>query len=180
MSEKLSYLQRGKGKVKGNVKKNDFYKFYLENAKEKVIDRITYNAFLKEVIETFSNAIVTTGLELKINSVGKIRVRTQRLNFFKKDGVKSKSLRVDWHKTWAHWHNKYPGLSRQEITEVPDKTLIYHENEHSNQEFYEHHWDKLTTSLKFKNFYKFKPSRQYSRLIAKVVKDPNRKTFYYG
>jgi hypothetical protein len=66
------------------------------------------------------------------------------------------------------------------ITEIDNKTVIYHENEHSNQEFYEHHWDKLTANLKYKNFYKFKPSRQYSRLIAKVVKDPNRKTFYYG
>lgn len=180
MSDKLTYLQRGKGKVTGNVKKSDFYKFYLENAKEEVLNKPLYNAFLKDLLVAFSEKIITTGLELKVNAVGKIRIRSRKLNFFKKDGIKSKSLRVDWHKTWAHWCNKYPELSREEITNIKDKTLIYHENEHSNQEFYEHHWDKLTTSLKFKNFYKFKPSRQYSRLIAKVVKDPNRKVFYYG
>jgi hypothetical protein len=180
MSNKLTYLQRGKGKVTGNVKKSDFWKYYLLHSKENKVDKVVYNAFLKDLISTFSEEIVTTGLEIKIPSVGKFRIRSKKLVFFNKEGIKSKTLRVDWHKTWAHWHNKYPDLNRQQITEIKDKTVIYHENEHTSQEFYEHHWDKITTALKYKNFYKFKPSRQYSRLIAKIVKDPNRKVFYYG
>jgi len=174
------YLKRGKGKINGGIKKDAFFSFYLKNAKEKVISRIKYNAFMKELLEQFSDNIVTTGLELKIKQVGKLRVRSQKLNFFKTDGTLSKSLRVDWKKTWDFWLIKYPELTRNEITKINGKTVIYHENEHTDQEFYEHHWDKITASLKFKNFYTFKPSRQYSRLIAKTVKDPNRKVFYYG
>ena len=73
-----------------------------------------------------------------------------------------------------------PDLSQEEIIKLENKKVIYHQNDHSNGEFYEHYWDKLTNTLKYKSFYVFKPSRQYSRLIAEVVKDPNRKVFYYG
>lgn len=174
------YLKRGLGKLKGSIKKNDFFNFYLKNAKETLVTKPVYNNFIKELLNNFSTAIVEEGLELKVNKIGKIRVRSNNLKFFKKDGTLSKSLKVDWHKTWATWFNKYPELSRQEITEIPNKKVIYHENDHTNQEFYDHHWDKATANLKYKSFFKFKASRQYSRLIAKVVKDPNRKVFYYG
>jgi hypothetical protein len=175
-----TYLKRGEGKLKGNIKKNDFYNFYTKNSKETLVSRPSYNSFIKDLLTAFSTSIVEEGLELKINKIGKLRVRSNNLRFFKNDGTRSKSLRVNWHETWAHWHSKYPSLSRQEITEVENKTVVYHENEHTDQEFYDHHWDKATINLKFKSFYKFKASRQFSRLIAKVVKDPNRKVFYYG
>ena len=180
VEETNTYLKRGKGKIAGSIKKDAFYKFYEQNAKEKRVPRVRYNAFIKELLTRYSHAIVELGLELKINKIGKIRVRSQKLRFFNKDGKRNKNLRVDWHKTWAYWHSKYPELNRQEITQIENKTVIYHENDHTDQEFYGHHWDNLTASLKYKSFYGFKASRQYSRLIAKVVKDPNRKVFYYG
>jgi len=178
--DKNSYLKRGKGKIAGSIKKDAFYKFYESNAKEKKVTRVVYNAFIKELLSRYSHAIVESGLELKINKIGKIRVRSHNLRFFNKDGKRNKNLRVDWHKTWAYWHSKYPELNRQEITEIKDKVVLYHDNDHTEQEFYAHHWDNLTANLKYKSFYGFKASRQYSRLIAKVVKDPNRKVFYYG
>lgn len=173
------YLKRGEGKNKANVKKNDFYRFYTENAKERIVERKTYNAFVKELLVILSTEIVTKGLEVKLNKVGKFRVRSKALHFFRANGQKAKSLRPNWQETWKFWEVKYPGLTRDEITKIENKTVIYHENEHSNQEFYEHYWDKLTIVLNNKSFYNFKPSRQFSRLVAKVVKDPNRKTFYY-
>lgn len=178
--EDNNFLKRGKGKIKGSIKKDAFYNFYEKNCKEKKISRIAYNAFLKELLDNFSKAIVELGLELKIVKVGKIRIKSNKLNFFKKDGTRSKHLRVNWQATWDYWHTKYSNLTKQEITEVKNKKVLYHDNDHTNQEFYSHHWDNLTMSLKYKTFYNFKPSRQYSRLIAKVVKDPNRKVFYYG
>jgi hypothetical protein len=180
MEDSNTYLKRGKGKIAGDVKKAAFYSFYLKNAKEKVLSKSTYNAFLKELLEEFSKAIVEVGLELKIVKAGKLRIKSSHLNFFKKNGERSTSLRPNWQATWEYWHIKYPGLTKDEIVKITDKKIIYHENEHSDQEFYEHYWDKITCNVKFKSFYKFKASRQYSRLLAKVVKDPNRKVFYYG
>ena len=77
---------RGKGKTKGNVKRNEFYKHYKENAKEEIISKSLYSAFIKELLATFSKAIVETGLELQINKVGKLRIRSKKLNFFDKNG----------------------------------------------------------------------------------------------
>jgi hypothetical protein len=171
---------RGAGKINGNIKKNDFYKHYKDNAKEVVLDKPKYNSFVKELLVAFSEAIVKTGLELKINKVGKLRIRSKKLNFFDKNGKRHKSLKVNWKDTWDYWKKKYSNLSKEEIIKIKNKTVLYHQNDHTNGEFYEHYWDKLTNSLKYKSFYVFKPSRQYSRLIAQVVKDPNRKVFYYG
>ena len=180
MAEDSTYLKRGAGKVKGTVKKNNFYDYYKKHAKETVVSKIIYNKFLKELLKTFSTSIVETGLELKINKIGKIRVKSTNLHLVDKEGKLFKGLKIDWKSTWDYWHNKYPGLSRQEITELTDKRVLYHDNEHTNYEFYSHYWDNLSIALRYKSFYNFKPSRQYSRLIAKIVKDPNRKTFYYG
>ena len=177
--EENSFLKRGKGKAVGAVKKNDLYAYYKKNVENPVSQKV-FNAFVKELLETFSETIVRTGLELRIPKVGKFRVRSNNLHFFKKDGTRSKKLKVNWEKTWNYWFQKYPGLTRNEIVAIKNKVVIYHENEHTQQEFYEHYWDKLTTVLKFKSFYNFKASRQYSRLIAQVVKDPNRNVFYYG
>lgn len=180
MDSSNTYLKRGAGKAKGTIKKDAFYAFYKNNAKQPLLDKKEYNAFLKELLVNFSEAIVELGLELKIPKVGKLRIKSNPLHFFKKDGQRAKSLRPDWERTWEYWHKKYEGLTRQEITEIKNKPIIFHENDHTQNEFYEHYWDKITTILKFKSFYNFKASRQYSRLIAKVVKDPNRKIFYYG
>jgi hypothetical protein len=175
-----TYLKRGEGKIKGDVKKASFFLFYIKNAKETLLSQNVYKAFLKELLETYSTEVVTTGLELRINKVGKFRIKSSKLKFFDKNGVKYKSLRPNWKSTWEMWHKKYPELNRDQIAALTNKAVIYHENEHSDQEFYEHYWDKTTINLKFKSFYTFKASRQYSRLIAKIVKDPNRKVFYYG
>jgi hypothetical protein len=174
------YLKRGEGKNKANIKKDNFYKFYLQNAKERIVERKQYNAFVKDLLAQYSTEIVTKGLEVKVTKVGKFRIRSKALHFFKANGEKAKSLRPNWKATWEYWENKHPGLSRDEITKIENKTVLYHENDHSNQEFYEHYWDKITINLINKSFYNFKASRQFSRLLAKVVKDPNRKTFYYG
>lgn len=175
-----TYLKRGKGKLAGGIKKAAFFSFYQKNAKETLVDKPTYNAFVKDLLEAYSTAVVATGLELKITKVGKLRIRSSHLNFFKVNGERSKSLKPNWQATWEFWHIKYPGLTRDEIVNINNKRVIYHENDHTDQEFYEHYWDKVTANLKFKSFYTFKASRQYSRLIAKIVKDPNRKVFYYG
>lgn len=180
MEENKDYLKRGKGKLTGGVKRKDFFLYYKNNCKEKQVSEKTYRAFLKDLLSTYSEEIVTTGLELKLPNLGRIRIASQKLKFFNDDGKISKGMKPDWQATWKFWEAKYPGLTRQQITEIKDKKVLFHENEHTFQEFYEHFWDKLSCQVKFKTFYKFKPARIYSRLIAQVVKDKDRKVFYYG
>lgn len=180
MIEENTYLKRGKGKAIGDVKKSDFYTFYKKKTKEKLLPKPTYNAFLKDLLQAFSEAMILENLEIKITQLGKLRIKSSKLKIFNEKGEKNKGLKVDWKACWDYWTTKYQGLSRQEIVNIKDKILVYHDNEHTEGEFYSHFWDKHTSVVKFKVFYKFEASRQYSRMIAQVVKDPNRKIFYYG
>jgi len=175
-----SYLKRTEGKTAGDIKKKDLWKHYKKNAIHKLIDIKTYNAFTTDLLNTLSKEIVETGLEVKITNVGKFRIKSMKTNVFKKDGTLSKALRVDWKKTWEYWHKIYPEMTRDEIVKVEGKKVLFHENAHSDGEVYTHFWDNFTTGLRYKTFYKFKAARQYSRLISKVVNNPNRKVFYYG
>jgi len=175
-----NYLKRGEGKNKGNVKKYDFYSHYRKNTKFPRMERKEYSSFLKELLTIFSKAIVEENMQLKLGKLGFIRIQAKKLHYFKKDGNRADTLKVDWKKTWKYWENKYKGKTRDEITEIKNKTVIYHDNEHTKGEFYLHLWDKLTSVVKYRGFYKFVPSRQYSRLITKIVSDPHRKVFYYG
>lgn len=175
-----TYLQRGKGKICGDIKRRHFFAFYKKHAKEKQVTEKQYKSFLTELLSIFSEKIITEGLELKIVQFGKIRIRSNKLHFFKKNGERCKSLRPDWKKTWEYWFTKYPGLSRQEIVAIEGKKVIYHDNDHTDGEFYEHFWDKTKIICNHANFYTFTASRQYSRLLAKTVKDVDRKVFYYG
>jgi len=175
-----TYLQRGKGKISGDVKRRHFYAFYKKNAKEKLVDEKSYKSFLTELLNIFSENIITEGLELKINQLGKLRIKSDKMHFFKKNGERSKSLRPNWEKTWEYWFTKYPSLSRQEIVDIKGKIVIYHDNEHTDGEYYEHFWDKTKSVVSNKLLYDFKASRQFSRLLAKTVKNVNRKVYYYG
>lgn len=179
-TEANSFLKRGKGKASGNIKKKQFFKYYSKNSKEKLVDEKVYNAFFKDLVCVISEKIVTEALEFKIPYLGKIRIKSNPITFVTKKGELAKSLKPDWKKTWEIWQSKYPGLTRDEIVNIKNKKVVYHDNAHTENEFYEHYWDKATLNLKYKTFYDFTASRQYSRLISKVVKDPNRKTFYYG
>jgi len=175
----MNYLKRGEGK-KSDITKYDFFSFYRKHSQFSKLERTQYSRFIKELLIAYSEAIVKEALELKLGKLGYIRVQSKKLNFFNKEGKLQKSLKPDWQATWKYWERLYEGKTRDEITEIKNKKVIYHQNTHTQQEFYRHLWDKATAIVKYKRFYTFKPSRQYSRLIAQVVKDPNRNVFYYG
>ena len=175
-----NYLKRGEGKNTGDIKKYEFFSHYRKNAKLAKLERTQYSRFIKELLDTYSEAIVKENLELKFGKLGFIRVQAKKLNFFRKDGKLAKSLKVNWVKTWEYWEGLHEGLTRDEILVLKNKKVIYFDNEHTNQEFYRHLWDNKTAVIKYKRFYKFKPSRQYSRMITEVVSKPERTVFYYG
>lgn len=175
-----NYLKRGSGKNKGDIKKYDFFSHYRKNTSFDKLDRKTYDSFLTEVLKELSEKIVRENLEVKLGVLGYIRVQARKLNFFDKEGKLSKSLKPNWKASWEMWRKTYPELSDNEITEIEGKKLIYYENEHSNGEFYMHIWDNSTALVKFKSFYKFKPSRKYSRMINEEVRKEPRTVFYYG
>lgn len=180
MQKGNTYLKRGKGKYISGISKKHFYPFYTKNTKHTPIEKRLYDKFLGKLLNIFATSIVEDNMAIKLGYLGEIRIRARKLHFFNKKGNKNKTLCVDWVSTWEYWEKEYPGLTRDEIVATKGKKVLYFMNEHSNQEFYSHLWDNYTAPLKYKRFYKFIPIRKYSRLLAKIVKDPNRKTYYYG
>jgi hypothetical protein len=166
-------------KRKSDKKKLDFYKDYSNNHNHNPVTISQYNNFTSDLFKRFSKAIVELNLELKLGRLGKFRIQSINVGVAKKSGDLRKR-QPDWARTKEYWKTKYPGLTPEELKEIKNKLIIYHENEHSNGEYYKHLWDRLTMRSPNYMLYKFIPSRQFSRLLAKTVKDPNRKVFYYG
>lgn len=177
-SKNNTYLIRSSGKTNGNIKKKYFYTKYKKESSRPLNER-TYNTFLKDLLQSYGEAIVKEGLELRMGNLGRIRIRSKQLHFFKKDGNKAKSLRPNWKACWELWETKYPNSTRDEITKINNKPVVYHDNSHTQGEFYEHFWDKTTAITKYQSFYNFSPSRQFSRMINQIVNKPNRTVFYY-
>jgi hypothetical protein len=162
-----------------DIKKKDFRDYYIKNRKEKAVSIPQYNAFTSDLLKRLATAIVTEGIEVKFNKAGKIRVKSEMMPVLNKEGEFNKR-RPDWQKTKAYWKVKYPGLTPEELKALPKKTIIYHENDHTDGEHYRHYWDKTTSTLIRVGLYRFRAARQFSRLINKVVTEKNRKVFYYG
>ena len=71
-----NYLKRGKGKKIGDIKKYDFFAHYRKNAKLAKLERTQYSRFIKELLNTYSEAIVKENLELKFGKLGFISNKT--------------------------------------------------------------------------------------------------------
>jgi hypothetical protein len=186
-------------RFKGDITKNDFWLHYKNNAKEgkkillktkdsegkqkikiKKLEKAEYNKFINELLKTYGEIIVKEAFELKFHRLGSIRIKSKKLSLLDENGKFNKGVKVNWVATWEYWNAKYKGKTREEILQIPDKTLIRFTNEHTENEYYYHFWYKERSVVKYRILYKFLPSRQFSRLIAKTVKEPNRKVFYYS
>lgn len=180
--DKDDFLIRGKGKFISDFKKKDLYKHYRANyTTGKAVTRQTYNDFTRELLTVLGELIVTEGIELRLYSAGCLRIKVIEGNklLFDKEGNFRKP-NVDWKRTWEYWYTKYPDLSRKEIVALPDKKVLFHENQHSSGEIYKFFWDRTTVTFNHQGYYEFVPTRTLVRLLAKTVKDPNRKVYYYG
>ncbi len=64
---KNSYLKRGKGKTVGDIKKKDFYSYYRKHSSaKKKLDKLAYGRFTKDLMSTFSEAIVKDAINTEI------------------------------------------------------------------------------------------------------------------
>jgi hypothetical protein len=169
--------RKKKERTLGDIKRRHFYQFYRKHGKTVRVDNKVYNRFLSELLQIMSDNIVLNNEPFSIPHLGHFRIKAFTPNLINKDGS-LKNLKVDWKATQEYWKTKYPGKTLAELRFIQGKPVLYHENEHSNGEIYKHHWMK--NQFRPLENYDFKASRQYSRLLAQTVKDPNRKVFYYG
>lgn len=173
----------------------DAYKKYIEKYHKKGTKRkykITdYTKIVTRVNELLSTKIVTESFNLKLpKGLGFVFITKKEFKIpVDEDGkLKKHRLIIDWDATWDYWYTKYGTTDRKVINDIPNKTVVYNYNQHTDNFIMRYYWDKNTNPLKNKSVYKFRPLKggvkdndiYYGRLgLAAWLKNPLRNNDYY-
>jgi len=148
------------------------------DTKRKDYIRICY-----EINKKLSERIIKESLELKLPyKLGTLSIKKQKIKILVKDGqLKKNKMIVDWEKSWEMWKADNPTLTRKEIMDLPNKTVVYNMNQHTNGYIFSWVWDKLLSSDNLYNlrFYKFKPTKQNRLDLKDWLKSDDRENDYY-
>ena len=181
MEEQNNWKKRGPGKVQSTVKHYIFYSYYRKNTlPNNKVGRKEYNKFLNDLTKAFMDSMIEENTEIKLTGLGRFRIK--ETDSFRKDRYGELKLRkspVDWDSTWKYWRTKYEGLLDSEIIKIDNKPILRFENEHRQGKIYSFYWDKITTILKNKSKYNFRPTRLAKEKLGKLLKT-NDNIFYYG
>ncbi len=83
---------------------------------------------------------------------------------------KGSGMSVDWKATNRYWEHNPEAKEK--------KTRIFYKNEHTHGYKMRVFWDKRTSNVKNKIFYKFQPVRDLNRNLAKVIFSNHRIDYY--
>lgn len=168
---------RERRSIKSDISKVDMWKHYSKTANTPV-ERKVYDKVFKELFTSLSETIVREASTIKLNNLGRFRIRAIKPKLLDTNGeLRKGKLKPDWKKTWEYWRKTYAGESDEEIIKRENKQLFYHMNNHSDGYVYGMYWDKVTSTVKGKSFYKFKAVRKYNRLRADLIINHNM-TYY--
>lgn len=129
---------------------DDAYKFYKQNYPEPHLTKQEYKKIAYLLNKTIANLIITESFEYRIpHGLGFLRIKKKKLKFKFTDGkINANKYIIDWKASWDYWVKKYPGLSRKEIKEIPNKGVYFQTNEHTNGEIMRWYWDKRISRVK--------------------------------
>jgi len=166
-------FKRGARKYKCDYGTSDIYKFYISQAKEPV-ERKIWKSIVEEFNTISLRSCIYDGREFNLPyRLGGIRIRKRSKSLkFKEDGsVDTEHISVDWKKTKLMWMKKYPDKTPEEISAIPviEKRLIYHLNEHTNKHSFKFYWDKITSIIPNKTYYRVRIIRELNREVAKAI-----------
>lgn len=164
--------QKGQlGKYNAGYRTRDIYVEYKSIAKHPVSEKI-FNTLVREIINKSMLAVIEEGKIFKIPNIGKMRIKTMKPKLLNDDNtLNKKELFPDWGKTWKSWGEEYPGLTREEIKVIPNKRVIYIENDHSNGYRYKFVWEVKDASSARLRYFKVIPVTSNKKRLAKVARE---------
>jgi hypothetical protein len=138
----------------------DCYSTYNNNVVEAM--QVPYSAYmeiLKEFNSLLRSRIIYNSEDIKLPcNLGRLRVKKFKMKLHKMN-----KLKPDWKATKELWARNPECKAK--------KQLVLHLNEHRSGYAYRVYWDKNISRVKNHRYYHFKPSRQFSRELSKVLKD---------
>lgn len=159
----------------------DAYKAFKLKYTETDLIRKRYVDICYAVNTKISEKLVTDSMQFKIPfRLGTLSITKNKLKIKIKDNkVQTNKLKVDYGATWKYWNEIYPGKTRNEIKEIPNKVVIYYTNDHTNGYIMKWRWIKRGAKAVNIKAYSFKPTKYNRLFLAKHIKDENRENDYY-
>lgn len=164
--------KRGVGKHNIDFGIADLYKEYKDKSDNPVSNSL-YSKILKEYNDRMINHIIYSALEYKMPyRLGYIRIqRRKKSPYIGEDGnIVDYHLGIDWQKSLALWRKNYPGLSDEELKEIPNKKKLKYLNDHTNGYSARFFWDKNLSNVRNQSFYIFKATRTAKEILAGYIK----------
>lgn len=164
-----------KNKIDVHFTLKDSYKTYKKQCKElgcKASSYSTFMSFNKDMNKDIHNRMIYDNMEYQMPyRLGILSIKkTKPKAWVDAEGnVSLKSLGVDWNETKKYWAQIYPGQSPEELKLIPNKTLVYYENKHTDGYKMMHHYDKKKAVFVGKSLFQFRATREYIREIKKAV-----------
>ena len=175
-----------KGKIKVHAGLSDFFKYYkakYKDSKHETVDYQTYAKVIRLINQKIADAIIYEGMEFRLpGKLGFLSItrKKHKLKLDKNGKVDTRYLPVDFKATRELWRKTYPGLTLEEIKQIPDRKRVFQKNTHSSGHICSWYYDKYTSNATNKSVYFFNPSRTNARTLAKYVKSEDFTNQYFN
>jgi len=161
----LQFKKRGKGKYLADLKSDDLYEYYCEKyGNTHNISKSRFLKILKELNDAKIECIVGSAWTYRMPCrLGDFRVRKRKLKFkLDENGeLSTANLKVDYKATKELWASDKDAMD--------NKRLIFHFNEHTDGYNFPWYWDKRTSNVKNKFYYKVVMTRTHNRYKADLL-----------
>ncbi len=158
-------------RIPSDVKTKDLFNYYKNNTKEKIVTNKEYQKILKLYGEISFKKMMYENFHFRLpERMGDLYVIKTFMFNSNKEGEKIK-LPVDWNATKKLW------AKNEEAKQ--NKILVKHLNKHTDGYLIRIKYDRKTSNFKNKTFYTFKLKREFTRELAKSVKNPSLKLDYF-
>ena len=151
---------RGENRIKDLYNMSDMYKQYKEEHADNPlyeVDNKTFYAICSEFNSAVVDAILRDGKKFIMPySIGSIHISKYKP---KLEDIRKRTSFIDWQNTAK--------LGK----------IVYHLNEHSDGFKYNIKWEKKKNVLRYIDIYKFVPTREFKRTLARLIK--SRETDYF-
>ncbi|MCD6329194.1 MAG: hypothetical protein J7M10_02390 [Candidatus Cloacimonetes bacterium] len=143
---------------------------------------ITYSTIIKDFNTSLSKAIMLHSFEFVMPyRLGKVRIRRieNKLRLNEKGEIDTTRLAPNWNECWKLWFRLYPGKTREEITKIRGKKMVYHLNKHTDGNSFTLFWSKIGNNIIHNRIYSLIFTYTNRRFLAQVIESEGPKTTFY-
>ena len=164
-------------KYNADFSANTAYKIWKKVHRKLNIPQRVHGYIMKDFSIAIMNLMLTKNFEFRMPyRLGYLAIRKFRPKpkFDETGNLKKGGLPIDYGATQKLWVQQYPGLSREEIYNIPNKKLVYYNNLHTDGYLMKVVWDKKTVKVRNYKIYSIKLIKALRLYMGGVLKaNPN-------